>query len=640
MSGGGRGRGWYYKQKYGGGRAGGRGGRGGGQQEYQEEQQPFQQQPSGSTYHGSSSAGGGTSSQLADVLRRIDGKGYGAFKDIQGQWAFSNFSLIVDHVQSDPFAQPSRCRVQVPPEVAQIPAELYRTSTRKTALCDYITRKFGAVVAAAGGDVRTQAGGWQGEKGGEFTVDLPGQQVLERTSILISKEGTLEARFSIALPARGRTVLGEWAANILIQNLPRYVHQGLLYAQQDVAAIQRHVACVEDTEALRQALPGLGLVAFVGNGAILPRASGASDGPMPASEAIPFESPESLAVEVRLPNRGLVRGLGIKAGVSLIVGGGFHGKTTLLKAIEAGVYNKVPGDGRELVATDPTAVKVRAEDGRRVEAVNISPFISNLPYGRPTTEFRSDDASGSTSQAANIQEALEVGSTTLLVDEDTCATNFMIRDARMQALVAKDKEPITPFISKIRALAGRGVSCILVIGGSGDYFEVADTVVCMEAYKARDVTKEAHDIVKRFGAVPAAASSAEYGPVTQRMPLRLTGQDSGRGLKVSTRSKALISFGEEDIDLTAVEQLVEKSQTRAVADALQLIQARLGTQWRGKALSTIVAALDAEIDSQGLDALAPRMKFGNFARPRRFEIAAAVNRLRSLQMQQLTRSDP
>jgi predicted ABC-class ATPase len=320
------------------------------------------------------------------------------------------------------------------------------------------------------------------------------------------------------LPARGRSVLGQWASSILLQNLPRYVQSGLLYAQLDRRALQAHVECVEDTQALREQLPGLGLVAFVGDGSILPRKSGASDEPMPAHQAVPFRAPDSLAVTLQLPNRGAVRGLGIRRGVTLICGGGFHGKTTLLKAIEAGVYNKVPRDGRELIATDPTAVKIRAEDGRRVEAVNISPFIANLPFGKDTTNFATPDASGSTSQAANIQEALEVGARTLLVDEDTSATNFMIRDARMQELVSGAREPITPFIVKLPALAAqRGVSCVLVIGGSGQYFDVADTVICMDEYLPADVTAQAQAISRRHaGPGDSLPRPERYGDVTPR----------------------------------------------------------------------------------------------------------------------------
>eukprot|EP00891_Asterochloris_glomerata_P003038 jgi/Astpho2/3038/fgenesh1_pg.00051_%23_48_t len=354
----------------------------------------------------SSSGAQGSHDDLLRNLQGIDGRPYGAYKSLCGAWAFPGFQLLIHHVQTDPFAPPSRCSVRVPAAVANYPCEVMRPQIRQTALCDFLTRRFKRLVREAGADVRQQSGGWGGAKGGEVSMDGPGQHVLERTSILFSDQGDLEARFTMALPGRGRSIMGEWAATVLVQDLPRYVEQGLLYSSQHHAALQRHVLSVEDQESLRSQISGLRLAAFVADGSILPRTSGASDGPMPSPPAVAFQSPSSLAMEVQLPNRGIVKGMGIPVGV--------------------------PGDGRELVATDASAVKIRAEDGRMVQAVDISPFIRNLPFGRDTTNFSTEDASGSTSQAANIQEALEAGSQLLLLDEDTCATNFMIRDARMQ----------------------------------------------------------------------------------------------------------------------------------------------------------------------------------------------------------------
>ncbi|EIE22453.1 hypothetical protein COCSUDRAFT_16516, partial [Coccomyxa subellipsoidea C-169] len=558
---------------------------------------------------------------------------YPKYHDVEGSWQFQGgFSFMLDRAQSDPFAQPSRCRVQVSPEAARFPRDLWESPIRRTALCDFLTRSLGSAVSAAGGDVRRESGGWHGQKGGEMTVDTPGQHVLQRTSCIIDDQGGVEARFTVALPARGRTILGNLAAQILVDFLPRYIRAGLFYEMQDAAALRRHVDCVEDTEALRSALPGLGLVAFVGNGSILPRKTGESDLPMPAAEAVPFTSPENLAVQVSLPRRGVVTGMGIRKGVTLIVGGGFHGKTTLLKALEAGV----PGDGRELVVTVADSVKVRAEDGRRVEATDISPFISNLPFGKDTTMFRTPDASGSTSQAANIQEALELGASTLLLDEDVCATNFMIRDARMQALVKKENEPITPFISKIRSLLARGVSSILVMGGSGDYFGVSDTVLRMDSYEASDVTAEALAIDRRFGSAPSlTGNNSHYGTVASRSPVTIYPSQSSERVKTTTRQTNLIQFGDENLDLSGLEQLIEKSQTRAIAEALCLLRLWISQpQASGSSLAQLLKRMDAEFDSQGLDVLAPALKAGNFARPRIFEIGAAVNRLRSVRMEQ------
>mmetsp|Transcript_9383 Transcript_9383/g.32644 ORF Transcript_9383/g.32644 Transcript_9383/m.32644 type:complete len:469 (+) Transcript_9383:687-2093(+) len=467
-----------------------------------------------------------------------------------------------------------------------------------------------------------------------MTVDAPGQHVVERTAVLVHDDA-VEARFTVALPAQGRTVLGRAAHGTLVECLPRYVAAALRHEALDAAHVAAHVACVEDSAALRSQLAGAGLVAFVGDGSVLPRRSGASDEPM-AEGAVPFASPPSLARTFHLPNRGLVTGMGVPVGVTLVVGGGFHGKSTLLKAVELGVYDHLPGDGRELVVTDAAAVKVRAEDGRAVEGTDISPFISNLPYAKDTRGFRTQDASGSTSQAAAIQEALEAGGTALVVDEDTCATNFMIRDDRMQALVAPEKEPITPLISRIRGLAGAGVSTVLVVGGCGDYFDVADTVVMMDSFVPRDVTREAAGVAARFRTPDQAEAlrrnaQTPFPPVPPRVPTAVL-DPADPSPRIMVRNKGLVSLGQEsglELDLGCVEQLGEKSQTRAIADALLWFHRNAD----GRAtLSELLDRFDQELDARGLDAIAPAMRFGHYARPRRHEVAAALSRLRTFRV--------
>lgn len=380
---------------------------------------------------------------------------------------------------------------------------------------------------------------YHGEKGGDISIDTPGQHVIERSSVMVLADGTVEARFNINLPARGRSISGDWAAAILVQTLPTLVERALVYANVDADALWTHIRSVEDQEQLRGMLHAAGLVGFVRDGAVLPRQSGASDLPLATTHVVPFQSPPTLTRSFTLSHTGDVTGMGIPAGVTLFVGGGFHGKTTVLKALEVGVYNHVPGDGREFVVVDPTAVKIRAEDARSVACTDISAFIANLPFKLDTHRFATADASGSTSQAANIVEALEVGATTLLIDEDTCATNFMIRDAKMQQLVAVDKEPITPFIAKVRALFERErVSSVLVVGGAGDYFSVADHVIMMDAYAPVDVTSKAKAIAAAHSAI---RQDAAFGGFTARIPLPRGFEVTG---KVVARGLGRIQYGE------------------------------------------------------------------------------------------------
>lgn len=418
------------------------------------------------------------------------------------------------------------------------------------------------------------------------------------------------------------------------------IQKALLYPSLDAPSVTRHVLNVEDQEWVRGCLEVRGLVGFVPDGAILPRKSGADDAPMEDKRAddeegeksdkpnlVRFLSPDTLRVSFDLPNmRKTLAGIGIRKGITLIVGGGFHGKSTLLSALQVGMYNKIPGDGREFCVCSPNAVKIRAEDGRNVSQVNISPFINNLPFGQGTECFTTADASGSTSQATNIMEALEMGAKTLLIDEDTCATNFMIRDDKMMQLVHKDKEPITPFLYKAKTLAKQGISVILVVGSCGDFFDVGDMAIQMDCYSCHDVTARAKQIAATRAANGGAlaASKSNFGNVTPRCPVGASFKPSG---KVSVRSKSVVEYGGVELDLSGLEQLVSKEQTNAISLALQ----RLSALAPGSKMTIfqVLTQLNALLDQEGLEALASGHFDGTLARPRIFELAAAINRLRS-----------
>ena len=570
-------------------------------------------------------------------LRQLDNRGYKAYKDIQGNYDFSEFTLIIDYVQGDPFASPSKFRVIVPPNIAQIPGELFNSRSREIALRDYLTRQFDQEAHSISSKRGTG-------KSGLIAVTGLGQEVLERTSAFIISSNTsdiedlggVELRFAVGLPAGGRSILGRQAAEMLCEDIPQIVSNSLKYSHLNAAECRRHVETVEDADWLRQQLAQNGLVAFVADGSILPRSSGVDNRPL-LNNAVAFQSPPSLKVEFNCPNRGLISGMGIPAGLTLIVGGGYHGKSTLLRAIELGVYNRIPGDGREFVVTNPAAVKIRAEDGRSVAGVDISPFINHLPQGRDTAQFYTENASGSTSQAANIIEALELVASSkedlvpvLLVDEDTAATNFMIRDRRMQELISKDKEPITPFIDKVKLLyEDCGVSTILVMGGSGDYFDVADTVIAMENFQADDVTEKAKEIAINYSISRAAEGGETFGEITQRVPLPASLDPSlgRRDVRVKVRDVDELAFGREEIDLDAIEQIVDSGQLRAIAAAM--VYAKQQYMDGKRTLSEIIDLVMADIDAQGMDILSPFPE-GDFAMFRRFELAAVINRLRSL----------
>ena len=438
-------------------------------------------------------------------------------------------------------------------------------------------------------------------------------------------------RVFVGLPARGRTVLGRVAQEILCKHIPRLVENTMLFRNIDRSALYTHIQTCEDADFLRSRLGDMGLCGFVADGSILPRRSGVDDRPLEGG--IPFRSPDSLRVEVDLPNRGRITGMGIPRGVTLIVGGGFHGKSTLLNALEMGIYNHIPGDGREFVVMDGSAVKIRAEDGRSVVGVDLSPFIGRLPGGVDTGFFVTQNASGSTSQASNILEALEAGSRVLLLDEDTCATNFMIRDRRMQALVEKSKEPITPFVDRVRALyRDFGVSTILVMGGAGDYFDVADTVIAMVDYEPMDVTARAKEIARVYPTGRVDEGGGVFGSVRMRIPMK-EGVDTSKGRKdvhLKAKGTKTLIIGREQIDLSFVEQIVEDGQVKAIGYALAIARERFMDGRR--TLREVAEEIEGILQREGLDGISLVPFPGDLVRFRKMEFCQALNRLRSIRI--------
>lgn len=553
--------------------------------------------------------------RMAARCRGLDGKGYGAYKSLRGiRWDVAGGTAEIETVQADPYAPPSRLRVHVPGDVAGFPAELWEDPHRRRGLVDALLRALRAELPTG--------------REGAFAVDAGGQTVLERSAGVIDDDGAVTVHLAVALPAKGRTIRGREAAGLLAEDLPDAVDAALKWATADGERLRAFCDTVEDAAALRAQLAERGLVAFVADGAVLPRVSGVDDRPM--RHAVPFAAPPSLQVTLEAPNAGAVTGMGVPEGVTLIVGGGYHGKSTLLATLERGVVDHIPGDGRDQCVTRPDAVKVRAADGRRVTRVDVSAFVGALPTGDDTADFTTDDASGSTSQAATTAEALEAGASVLLIDEDTAATNLMIRDARMQQLVAEGDEPLTPFCDLVGSLhREHGVSTVLVVGGSGDYFDVADTVVRLTAFRASEVTADAKKIAESMpGRRPATTAfplPRHRRPNGGSVPLYVKGK-----VKTQARGTHGLQLAREHVDLGDVEQLVDPSQTAGIAQAV----VRLVEDGWLDGQRTLAEALDgfeawlAEHGAVGLRGRWP----GDLAVPRRHEIAAALNRLRTLEV--------
>ena len=561
------------------------------------------------------------SEDLRQLLNKIDHKGYPAYKETRGSWNFGKYILNIDHVQGDPFAAPSSLSVNVPGKAAGFPKRLYQEKCRRIALQDYLIRQFYKQCEKY--SFKAKGSG----KSGLISVTRCGQEILERSACKVFPEsGNVTLRFEVGFPANGRTINARELIKILFEFLPACVEQTLYYKKCNIKAIEKMVDLAEDYQYIREHLEEKDLTAFVADHSVLPRESGVSDHPM--KDAIQFESPESMRVFFELPHAGIISGMGIKKGVTLIVGGGYHGKSTLLKALEVGVYPHIPGDGREYVVTAPDAVKIRAEDGRCIHKGDISMFINDLPNGKDTTSFDTEDASGSTSQAANIVESIEAGTSLFLIDEDTSATNFMVRDELMQRVIHRNMEPITPFIERVEELYDSfGISTILVAGSSGAYFQVADRIIQMDNYRPVDITREVKNIAVEYPKI-------EYPEKYEKKPDYDRKILPNRNLKVKGRIKTKtlgtdgIMVGHETIDLRYVEQLKDPEQLTMLAYIVRYLEEQV---FDGeKTMQEIIKKLSGDLEQKGFEVVAGNSVPGNLAMTRKQEIYACLNRYRKM----------
>ncbi|MEH0387025.1 ABC-ATPase domain-containing protein [Vibrio mimicus] len=544
--------------------------------------------------------------RLIATLKKLEKQNYRAYQQIKGQYDFGDFTLFIDHIQSDPYASASRLRATRAWSLTGLDWLREKSPAYQMAARDFIARAFAEFA----------------KQDNSLSIAISGQTVLDSTSVLFNEDG-IELRFRMSMPAEGRDILAKKALNILTFHLPKYIRRATLDRELDKAALLHHCEVVEDQEAMRAQLDDLGLVAFVANDSVLPRLAGNCD--LPMKEAVPFQTPKSLEVTLSTPNQGDLVGMGIPQGITLIVGGGFHGKSTLLTALERSIYNHIPGDGRERMVTDLKAMKIRAEEGRCVHNLNLSNYINHLPMGKDTTDFSTQDASGSTSQSAWLQESIEAGATTLLIDEDTSATNFMIRDERMQALVSKGAEPITPLVDRIGQLRDDlGISTLVVMGGSGDYLDVADTVIQMHDYQPLDVTEKAREVIAQH---PTQRRNECETPLATFTPRALNCATLQKLLldgkfRVSAKGLDSLRFGKEFTDLSALEQLQSSSEVNAIGWLwFQLAQLPGWTENPAKAMNKMLEG----------DWYQAMPNHGDLAKPRILDAMAALNRMRKAQ---------
>lgn len=561
---------------------------------------------------------------LKQLLERIDHKGYPAYKETKGSYQWEKYVLCIEHVQGDPFAAPSKVSLTVPGKCNGFFKTYYEKKEKRVAFQDYLLRRMAKVIRAY--SFKAKGSG----KSGLLGISQPGQEVLERSACQVNPEnGDITVRMEIGFPAQGRSIQARELIKILFDFLPKCVEQSLFQKAYQAKELEQVVFLAEDQQYIREQLKEQGLVAFIADGAVLPRKSGVSD--LPMQGGVTFTSPESMRVTMHLPHKGSITGMGIREGITLIVGGGYHGKSTLLRALELGVYNHIAGDGREYVITDETAVKLRAEDGRSIQGVDISAFIRNLPNGKDTTAFFTENASGSTSQAANTMEAVEMGAAVFLIDEDTSATNFMIRDELMQRVVHRDMEPITPFIDRVEELyREKHISTILVAGSSGAYFYKADTIIQMKKYEPVDITAQAKKEAEAYGAFETR--ECEHVFREAKRAGRVAKRDSAFLGNDRNKKKVMgldgFSVNRETVDLRYVEQLTDTEQVNALAEILMYLKKH---EFDGKkTVQEAVFHLMSEIVQKGFAAFTEGKIPGNLVIPREQEIFAMLNRCREL----------
>lgn len=565
--------------------------------------------------------------RLRSLLRSIDHKGYPAYKELRGSYQFDGYQLNIDHVQGDPFAAPSRVSIEIPGHQAAFPKEYYQTKHRRIAMEDHLLRLFGKEISSY--SFKAKGSG----KSGLLSISRPGQEVIERSACHVnSTDGSILLRFAVGFPANGRSINARELEKILYEFLPTAVERAGWYQNIDSGKLKTVVELADDQHYIWEQMQAEGLVAFVANGSILPRESGVSERPM--RNAVPFQSPESLRVTWQLPHRGEISGMGLRQGITLIVGGGYHGKSTLLQTLEKAVYPHIAGDGREYVMTDVSAMKIRSEDGRSIHEKDISMFIRNLPNGRNTENFSTQDASGSTSQAANVVEAMEAGSQVLLIDEDTSATNFMIRDELMERVVAAGSEPIVPFIKRVRAMYQlRSVSTILVAGSCGSFFHVADTIIQMENYLPREITAEAKEAAEDYPLNFDPKEVSDFPDIGRpihipvHQPGKIGRDGRERGTKIKTMGTDGFQMNKENVDLRYLEQITDGEQMMAIAKILDGILRK----YAGKriVLSEVLDQIMHDLEEKGFAGIPGGAGLADMAMPRRYEIAGCVNRYRS-----------
>lgn len=553
-----------------------------------------------------------------DTLRRflplLDDRHEGSYKLLAGEYDYGEFILIVEHIPDEPSRQPARLRARMRRETARFPYDVFNTRSRETGARDFLARAFSDAAGRAPSERR-------GVRAGRIAIDRPGRELLESSAVVVSNE-IIEVRFTVELPVRRGRIPSDMVSELFLATIPAVIRSSLIFKNVDGERLADFIETNERADMIRAQLEERGLVAFIADGSLLP-------GKWREGETLtPFHAPEELAVTFDLPNGRTVRGMGIPKGITLVAGGTGSGKSTLLRAIELGVYNHIPGDGRELAVTIADAVGVRTEEGRRIENVDVSPFFDPAG-GVDTRRYCARWASSSFSYAANVMEALEIGASILVIDDDMTPAGLVTRDARIQALVPSDSEPAATLIDLLPAFRDDlGVSSVIAVN-SGDFFDIADTVILMEGFLPGDATTRAK-VISGEPKSKRTPKRLKISAPTPRTPLAnsLEPEKNTAGESLRPQGKGFIQYGDEFIDCSRLPQLASGSQERAIARGIALVYRLMDSS---ASLEEAVGKVMERVRTVGLDTLSGRL-MGDLAMFRAHELAAAVNRMKNLKV--------
>ena len=573
--------------------------------------------------------------EFYNLLTELDGQPYTEYQQLVGDFDFARYVIKCSAVDFDvEDAIEPVFTVRVPQTIAELPEYLFDSPVRRTAMEDLLLRRM------AGNIDRIANYDHNGVARRHIRISEPNQKILPRNALLLTKE-YIEVRFVITMPIQHIIVDGEpmvsidgaMAQQIFFEDLPEIIGNSLLYCNIDIAAADEHVNNMEDADRLRQHLGASGSVCFVADGALVTRIDG-QDAP-DYERLSPVEIDETLVEEVEVPHGGAIRGLAIPNGLTLILGESNSGRVDIMDAIAQGIYNHVPGDGREHVVTVADAVNIRSEVGRSIQQVDISPFASSLADGGNPAAYSAKSAGSFTSQAASTVEALEAGARVLLFDEHSSSSTFLSSDTRVSSLLGESSR--NTMAARARQMVDELGISMIVAGSSliAEFIPIADKVLKVENFCVSDITEQAKalDIVPSTPADGSVNLSSMLSRSRWAMPSSIDPSIGREDLVIETEDADFLQFGRSIVDLDAIRQIADADQARAIG--FVLYYAKLRYMDEGYPLREILDLVDRDLSNEGLNTLVRDVR-GDLARPRRYEVAAALNRLPAFRVSHVT----